>query len=62
MGIAAQIFQHLFGTGKGTLGIDDPVFVFNLAKKLPEAFESAEGSRFSGKDQLAARVCLFQPS
>lgn len=25
MGIAAEIGQHLFGSGKGRLGIDDPV-------------------------------------
>jgi len=50
MGVTTQIFQDLFGTGKGTLGIDNPVFVFNLDKKLSETFRSTEGSRFSGKD------------
>ena len=50
MGIATQIFQDLFGIGKGTLSIDNPVFVFSLVKELAETLRSTEGRAvFPGK-------------
>jgi len=42
VGVAAQITQHLHGTAKGRLSIDDPVLAVQAAKQLRERLGISE--------------------
>src|ERR1035438_100355 len=53
MGVAADIIQHLFGTGEGPLGIDDPLCLFERLQvtdkcaPITEAFQGGEELQFA---------------
>ena len=52
MGIARQILEHVLGTAKGRLGIDDPIFLAELVQP------SVKTSRVSERRQLSAELKL----
>ena len=58
MGIAADIIQHLFGAGEGSLGINDPLCLFERLQvtdkcaSIPEAFQGGEESQFARAESV----------
>jgi hypothetical protein len=51
MSVAPQIAQHLHGTAKGWLGIDDPILAVQTAKELSE---------LPGIGQRSGRACTME--
>ena len=53
MGVAADVIQHLFGSGEGSLGIDHPLCLFQRLQvtdkcaPIPEAFQGGEELQFA---------------
>ena len=60
MGIAAEIGQHLFGSGKWRLGIDDPVDSPRCFDSAVECGRTGQAGNIAEELKLASGVSLFE--
>src|SRR5690242_4527518 len=60
MCVVSQIPNHVHRPGKGLLGVDDPVFVFEQPGELIEGFAHLKRGHGSAELQLASAKCTAQ--
>ena len=60
VGVAAEVVKDLFGTGEGSLRIDDPFGLAGRAEVLSEAPWVAEGLQPAGEAQLSGLEGVLQ--
>jgi hypothetical protein len=56
VGIAPQVFEHVFGAGEGALGVHDPVGLAELSEPRGESRGLGEGRERAGEDELVLRI------
>ncbi|MBB4403132.1 hypothetical protein GGI56_003907 [Agrobacterium tumefaciens] len=60
MGIAPEIGQHLFGSGKWRLGIDDPIDLPRFFDSTVECGRTGQAGNITEELKLASGVSLFE--
>ncbi len=60
MGVAREVGQDLFGSGKRPLGIDDPLLASGLAQELGECLGLDQGAELAVELELLLSLELLQ--
>jgi hypothetical protein len=62
VGVAAEILQHVLGSAKGWLGVDDPIFAEERTQPGGEGLGMGERCEFSAQVQLTGFESRLQAS